>query len=239
MLAAHLRDQPLPEGQRLGVGVVDAEYAHPPLHPQQHDVPQRIPQRSPLGAVEVEVVDVLVLLRRVLRVLQRPVRPVHEPLGVRVEPGVVGRAVQGEIEREIDPEPPRRPQQASKSFTVPSEGSMASCPPSAAPDRPGAPGVAGAGEQRAVAALAGRDADRVDRREVEDVEAELRQARQLLGDAGEPSPRAREELIPGAEPRRAGGPRRCSAPRPARWSASGRGCAPSRRSAPDRARCRA
>ena len=44
-------------------------------------------------------------------------------------------------------------------------------------------------------------ADRVDRRQVDDVEAELRELRQHLLDAGEAAPRAREELVPGAEAR--------------------------------------
>src|SRR6201999_3096857 len=60
-------------------------------------------------------------------------------------------------------------------------------------------GVVGAGGERVVAALAVLAADRVDRREVEDVEAVLGDRGDLLGDRAEAAPRAREQLVPGAE----------------------------------------
>ena len=66
-------------------------------------------------------------------------------------------------------------------------------------DRVDAAGVAGRRDQGVVAALALGAPDRVDRREVDDVEAELRETRELGLDAGEAAPRAREELIPGPE----------------------------------------
>ncbi len=69
------------------------------------------------------------------------------------------------------------------------------------PDRPRASGVAGRRDERVVPALAVGDPDRVDRGEVDDVEAELGQLRQDGLDAGETAERAREELVPGAEGR--------------------------------------
>src|ERR1700746_3799520 len=66
-------------------------------------------------------------------------------------------------------------------------------------DRPRAADVAALRPLGVVAALAVRVADRVDRRQVEDVEAELGEARQLRADAGEAAPGTREELVPGAE----------------------------------------
>src|SRR5205814_9510106 len=55
--------------------------------------------------------------------------------------------------------------------------------------------------QRIVSAVPAAAADRVDRREVDDVEAELGEPRQDLLDAGEAAEGAREELVPGAEAR--------------------------------------
>ena len=66
-------------------------------------------------------------------------------------------------------------------------------------DRPGGAGVAGRGGQRVVAALSVGLPDRMDRRQVDHVEAELGQARQLALDAVQAAPGAREQLIPGAE----------------------------------------
>jgi hypothetical protein len=85
-----LADQPLPEGDRLGVGVVDPEDADAVPDPEGDDGTQGVPELAPLVAFEVEVVDVLVALGRVLGVLQRAVGAVVEPLGVLAQPRVVG-----------------------------------------------------------------------------------------------------------------------------------------------------
>ena len=55
-----------------------------------------------LRRVEVQVVDVLVALRRVLGVLQRPVGAAVEPLRMLGQPGVIGRAVDREVERDLE-----------------------------------------------------------------------------------------------------------------------------------------
>ena len=65
---------------------------------------QRLPEAAPVLALEVDVVDVLVALRRVLGVLQRPVGAAVEPLGMLLQPRVVGRALDREVERDLDPE---------------------------------------------------------------------------------------------------------------------------------------
>ena len=74
-------------------------------------------------------------------------------------------------------------------------------PAQLAADRPRAAGIVRPGLQRVVAALAAGAADRMDRRQVEHVEAELRELRQQRAHALEAAPRAREELVPGAEAR--------------------------------------
>ena len=68
-------------------------------------------------------------------------------------------------------------------------------------DRPRRTDIAGLGADGVVAPLAVRDANRMDRRQVDDVEAEPRQLREDLGDPAEPSPRAREQLVPRTEAR--------------------------------------
>ena len=66
-------------------------------------------------------------------------------------------------------------------------------------DAVGRAGIVGRRDERVVAPLAVRLPDRVDRRQVDDVEAQLGQPRELLLHAFEPTPGAREELVPGAE----------------------------------------
>ena len=95
---------------------------------------------------------------------------------------------------------------ASKSSSVPSSGWMAVCPPSAAPIAQGTPGSPRTGLERVVRALAERAPDGVDRRQVEDVEAEVGDVRQARDDVAERAVAAglrrggaREELVPGRE----------------------------------------
>ena len=104
MRAVDVGDEPLPEGERLRVWVVDAEDSHSLLHPEPHRCPERLPQLPPLLALEVERDDVLVFLGRILRVLDRAVGPVAEPLGVLADPWMVGRALHREVKRQFDAE---------------------------------------------------------------------------------------------------------------------------------------
>ena len=101
VLAADDADRPLPEGERLGVRVVDAERRDAAADPEPDHLGQLLPQTRPVLALEVERVDVLVLLRWVLGVLDRAVGPVSEPLGMLGDPRVVGRALEGDVERQL------------------------------------------------------------------------------------------------------------------------------------------
>ena len=95
----------------------------------------------------------------------------------------------------------------AKSSKVPSSGWMASWPPSSRADRVGAAGIVRPGRQAVVLALAVRAADRVDRREVEHVEAEVAHIGQLArsrrrrcrAGSDRRDMRARHQLVPGAE----------------------------------------
>ena len=100
------------------------------------------------------------------------------------------------------------PTRCWKSSSVPSSGWMALWPPSAAPIAHGLPGIVRAGRRAVVAALAEAPADRVDRRQVEDVEAHRRDLGQPRLDVAERAVAsrlgrrgAREQLVPGAEAR--------------------------------------
>ena len=101
--AVHLRQQPLPERQRLGVGVVHPEDPDPVIHPVPHD-PQRLGVEALGVVVEVERVDVLVFLGRVLRIGDRAVGSGGEPFRVLGDPGVVRRCLQGQVERDLEPQ---------------------------------------------------------------------------------------------------------------------------------------
>jgi hypothetical protein len=173
MVAADLRDEPAPERDRLRVRVVDAEDGHAPLDPAAQDVVQRLPEPAPVLAVPVDVVDVLVLLGRVLRVLERPVGAPVEPLGMLGEPRVVGRALDREVQGDLDAVLLGRAHQRREVLERPEVGMDRVVAAVLVADRPRAAGVVGAGDERVVATLAVRVADGMDRRQVEDVEAQL------------------------------------------------------------------
>jgi hypothetical protein len=203
---ADLLDQPLPERKRLGVRVVDAEDAHALVEPEEHDAAPFVPDRWQGVAVEVDVDDVLVLLRRVLGELDRAVGPPVEPLGVLLDPRMVGRALDGEVDGDLEAMVGRGGDQAAEAVEVAELGVERVVAALLRADRVGATGVVGRRCQRVVAALAIGPADRMDRREVEHVEAEVAHVRKA-GDhviegavaVGAAGLRAGEELVPGAE----------------------------------------
>ena len=81
MAAADVGDHPFPERQRLGVGIVDAEDAHALADPVLDDVAQGEPKvRHGALGMEVDVDDVLVLLRRILGIADRAVGTAAKPL---------------------------------------------------------------------------------------------------------------------------------------------------------------
>ena len=106
-------------------------------------------------------------------------------------------------------------------------------------DRVRRAGIVRAGDERVVAALAVLAADRVDRQQVEDVEAEVGDRRDLLLDRLQAAPRAREQLVPGAE----AGPHAVDLDRGLRssgvapWRSGGRAASPRTARAPSAASC--
>src|SRR6185436_1821988 len=100
MIALQASNYPLPEGKRLRVRIVDPEDADALADPEAEHVMQLVPQDAPRLRLEIERVDVLVLLRRVLRILDAAVRPVPEPFRMLGHVRMVGRALKGNVERD-------------------------------------------------------------------------------------------------------------------------------------------
>src|SRR4029434_125777 len=67
-------------------------------------VGQFLPERFPVCAVEVERVDVLILLRRVLGVVYRSVGAMLDPFGVLAAPRMIGRGLERDVERHLEAE---------------------------------------------------------------------------------------------------------------------------------------
>ncbi len=81
--------------------VVDAEDADAAGDPELEDGAEFVPEILPVGGLEVEGVDVLIFLGWVFGVLDGAVGAVNEPVGMLFDPGVVGRALESDVEREF------------------------------------------------------------------------------------------------------------------------------------------
>ena len=161
---ARLAQQPLPEGQGLGVGVVDAEDADPLLDPEEHHLQERRPERRATGPEEVEVDDVVVALGRVLGGLDGAVGAVLEPLRMLGHPGVIGRDLEGEIQRHLQPVLGGAAHEAAKVLQRPELGMHGGVAALARADGPGAAHVAGLGPGGVVLPLPRGAPDGVDGR---------------------------------------------------------------------------
>ena len=115
------------------------------------------------------------------------------------QPRVVGRRVEREVERHVHAVLARGVAQRAQVVDRPQLRVDRLVAALLGPDRVRHAGIVGPGHQRVVAALAVLAADRVDGREVEDVEAVVGDRRDLRLDAREAAPRAREQLVPGRE----------------------------------------
>ena len=186
--------------------VVHPERPHALVDPESDDAQQRVPERFPGRGREVDGVDVLVLLGRVLRVLDGPVGPRVEPFRVLAHPRVIRRALDREVERDLHPEALRGLHEATEVLERAELRMHRGVAALGAADGPGAARIAGAGRQRVVRALARGAADRMDGRQVDDIEAHAPDRGEPVDAvvegavaAGDPALRAREHLVPGRE----------------------------------------
>src|SRR5207245_4949315 len=101
----------------------------------------------------VDVVDVLVALGRVLCVLERAVGAAVEPLRMLLEPRVVRRALEGEVERDLDTELLGTRDEPIEVLDRAEPGVDRGVTALGTADRPRAPGVVRAGRQRIVPTL--------------------------------------------------------------------------------------
>src|SRR5262249_14200238 len=122
---------------------------------------------------EIDVDDVLILLGWVLGVFDRAVRPEDEPLRMLLDPGMVRRALDREIERDLHRMLASSGDEAAEVVERPQlriDGTVAAL---GGADRVRAAGIAGLRRGRIVTALAVDPSDRVDRHEIDHIEAEL------------------------------------------------------------------
>src|SRR5438046_4843296 len=166
MPSAGLADLPFPEGKGLGVRVVDAEDTDALLDPVVHDALQLVPKLPPVRRFEIEGVDVLILLGRILRVLDGPIRAAPEPFRMFPHVRMVRRALVRNVERHVDAVFTSLGEEPLEILQRPELRVDRLVTAFGRPDGPYASGVARADCDCAVLALAMRDPYGVDGRKV-------------------------------------------------------------------------
>ena len=208
MSILQLPNHPLPERERLGVRVVHTEHANTVTDPMFKDALKLFPKIAPLLALEVERVDVLVLLGGIFRILDGAVRPALEPIGALRHVRMVRRTLESDVQGDGQTPPVRLFHQTVE---VVNRAQLRVNRLVAARGRTYSPRTADIGRfrsQRVVLPLAVRGANRMDWRQVENIEAHPGDAVQMPDDVVEGAVPAffcsggtREHLIPGAKRR--------------------------------------
>ena len=164
-----LREEPIPEVDRLRVGIVDPEDGHALVDPEPQD-PQGLVVDAVGIVVEVDRVDVLILLRRVLGIGDRAVHTSREPLGVLLDPRMIRRRLQREVECDLEAEILRLLHEAVERVEISQIRVDRVMAASGRTDRPWGSWLLGPGVEGVVLALLERAADGVDGRQIDDVE---------------------------------------------------------------------
>ena len=90
------------KGKALVCGLSTRKMRTPLVDPETEDAEQRVPQGAPVAALEIQRIDVLVLLGRILGVLDGSVGALFKPLRMLGDLGMIGRTLEGDVERELD-----------------------------------------------------------------------------------------------------------------------------------------
>ena len=169
----HCGNQFLPESHWLGMGIVHAEDLHPLLHPEEHYTDELTPEVLPIIAVEVDRVDVLILLWRIFSITNGAIRPLVKPIGMIFDVRVIRRAVDREIQRDFKTALLRLTHQPNKILNSAQRRLNRLVPTSLATDGPRRPHVILIGYQGIVLALAIRETNGVNGREINHIEAHV------------------------------------------------------------------
>ena len=198
-------DHLVPKRERFGVRIVDAKDTDPLLKPVDKDVLQFFFQILIIITVKVDRIDVFILLRRILGVLDGLVRAPFEPLRMLLHVRVVRRALKSDVEGYLDAVLGSRRHKILEVLERTQLRVDRLVAAVGVADRPRAARVRYSGGQAVVAALAVRGTDRMNRRKVKHIESHSREFRQQPLTILErtvlslcEAPGTRKEFIPGA-----------------------------------------
>ncbi len=188
--------------------IVYAEDAHTLIHPKAEHAFEGIPQSLPVGRLEIQRINILILLGRVLCILNRPIGALLEKFRMFGHPGMIRGALERNIEGNFHFQLPGALDQVGEVFQRTQGGMDRSVPTLGRADRPGAALISRGGFDGVVLALAKTFSDGRDGGQVENVKTHFRHIvhpagyvaqRTVLSRRGRPG--TGKELIPGGKTR--------------------------------------
>ena len=185
MIAFGRTDQPFPEGERLGVRIIDAKYFDTAGNPEIDHAFEFVPQGAPIACFEIERIDVLVFLWRILSVLHAAVGPMLEPLRMLRHVRMVGSALKGNVHGDFDAQRARHVQEPIEVIEGAELRQNILMAAFRGTDSPGTADIVGFGAQRIVRALAVDAADGMNGRKIQHIDPHFRKIRQPRLDIAE------------------------------------------------------
>src|SRR5436309_4208581 len=79
------------------MGIIDSENPHSLFDPELDNAFELLPKRSPMWRLEFKRIDILIFFRRILRVLHSPIRTPSKPFRMLSDIGMIRRTLVGEI----------------------------------------------------------------------------------------------------------------------------------------------
>src|SRR5579875_1895150 len=165
--------------------IVNPENRNTALNPEPDHIEQRLHQSLLIRRVEINWIYILVFLGWVLGILNRAVWPMLEPLRMLSDPWMVGGALHGEVQCHFDSEPTCGGNQAIEIGQGAQRRLYRGMPAGFAADCPGTADAVACAVGRIVGALAVGAADRMDRRQIYDIETHLVNVGQPMFGVGE------------------------------------------------------
>src|SRR5215813_1954528 len=160
------------------MGVVDAEDAHALLDPEAENAFEFLPERLPVLCLKVKGINVLIFLGRIFRVLHGAIGAPPEPLRVLLHIGMIGGALEGDVESYLYPILLSFGDQAPEIVQSPELWMDGRMPAGSRPNGPGTAWIIEGGHGSIVLALAVHLANRMNGRQIEDVKTHARQVGQ-------------------------------------------------------------
>src|SRR2546427_8935349 len=160
------------------MGIVHAEDAHALLDPEAENALEFLPECLPMLCIKVKGIDVLIFLGRISRVLHSAIRAPREPFRVLLHIGMIGGALEGDVESYFYPILLGCGDQAAEIVQSPELLMDGRMPAGSRPNGPGTAWIIGGGHGGIVLALAVDLANRMNGRQIQDVKTHTRQVGQ-------------------------------------------------------------